>query len=105
MKKRTKTFRVGQKVQSIYDSGHQFVIDRSMVPPRIFHERGSNRWWLKSELQRLGAPENPATSIRLNGKAKCAQNVPKCAQVVPDRLSLLKILSGAKAFGISDIQA
>lgn len=66
-------FRVGQRVQLASDPTHTFVIDRSLVPERIFREKGSHRWWTKSELQHLGAPENPATSIRLNGKAKCAQ--------------------------------
>ena len=73
-----KKFRVGQTVQSIYDAT-PFVIDKSVVPERIFHEKGSNRWWAKNELQRLGAPENPATSLRLNGKAKCAAMRHKCA--------------------------
>jgi hypothetical protein len=65
-----KRFRVGQKVQSIYDPTHVFVLDKSQVPERIYHEKGSDRWWTRSELQRLGAPENPATSVRLNGKGK-----------------------------------
>ena len=57
-------FRVGQCVQLASDPTLTFVIDRSLVPERIFHEKGSNRWYTKSELQRLGAPENPATSLR-----------------------------------------
>ena len=77
MKKRT-IFRVGQKVQSIYEPGHQFVIDRSMVPPRIYRERRSNRWWAAHELQPAGALENPLTSLRLNGKAECVQMRGKC---------------------------
>jgi hypothetical protein len=63
-------FRVGQRVQSVFDPTHVFVIDESRVPERIFHEKGSNRWWTKNELQRLGTPEDPATSVRLNGKEK-----------------------------------
>jgi hypothetical protein len=68
--KHQKKFRVGQKVQSINDATHVFVIDKSQVPERIYHEKGPDRWWTRNELQRLGAPENPATSIRLNGKGK-----------------------------------
>jgi hypothetical protein len=51
-------FRIGQKVQSVFDPSHVFVIDKSRLPERIFHEKGSNRWWAKSELQLLGTPEN-----------------------------------------------
>ncbi len=42
--------------------------DKSLVPERIYHEKGTDRWWTRNELQHLGAPENLATSIRLNGK-------------------------------------
>lgn len=80
--RRGKKFRVGQRVQLASDPTHAFVIDKSLVPERIYREKGSHLWWTKNELQRLGEPENPATSIRLNGKTKCAQNAPKCAQVV-----------------------
>jgi hypothetical protein len=65
-----KRFRVGTKVQSVFDPTHVFIIDKSQVPERIYHEKGSDRWWTRNELQRLGAPENPVTSIRLNGKGK-----------------------------------
>jgi hypothetical protein len=73
-------FRVGQTVQSIYDAKYTFVIDRSVVPERIFREKGSNRWWTRNELQCLGAPENPATSIRLNGKDQMRVMHPECAE-------------------------
>lgn len=79
-------FRTGQRVQLAADPGHVFVIDRSLVPERIYHEKGSNRWWTRNELQRLGSAENPATSLRLNGKgnacgmrAKCMQDDPAAA--------------------------
>ena len=75
-------FRVGQRVQLASDPTHTFVIDKSVVPERIFHEKGSNRWWTKNELQAVGAPENPATSIRLNGKAKCAPGISSGLQIV-----------------------
>lgn len=79
---KAKKFRVGQKVQSIYDPTHVFILDKSQVPERVYHEKGSDRWWTKTELQRLGAPENPATSVRLNGKGKMRGMHPKCAEGV-----------------------
>jgi hypothetical protein len=80
---KTKKFRVGQRVQSIYDASHTFVIDRSVIPERIFHERGSNRWWTKNELQTAGAPENPVTSIRLNGKGRMRGTHPNASPAIP----------------------
>lgn len=77
-----KKFRVGQRVQLASDPTHTFVIDRSLVPERIYREKGSNRWYTKSELQRLGAPENLATSIRLNGKGNaCGMRANACAGI------------------------
>lgn len=55
VRKARSIFRIGQRVQTIHDASRTFVIDRSMVPERIFHEKGSNRWWTKSELQAAGA--------------------------------------------------
>ena len=79
---RKKKFRVGQRVQLASDAMHTFVIDKSAVPERIFHEKGSNRWWTRNELQRLGAPENPATSIRLNGKGNaCGMRANACGAI------------------------
>ena len=91
--KNKKKFRVGQTVQSIYDPTHTFVIDKSAVPERIFHEKGSDRWWTRNELQRVGASENPATSYRLNGKAECAQNARKCAHAISGGLQVVAGLS------------
>lgn len=68
-----KAFRVGMRVQVASDPMHTFVIDKSLVPPRIYREKGANRWWLADELQRLGAPEDPARSTRLNGRVECAR--------------------------------
>jgi len=92
--KRKANFRVGQHVQSIYDASHTFVIDRSAVPDRIYHEKGSNRWWTKNELQAVGAPENPATSIRLNGKGKMRANARNAS---PGVSSGLQIVAGVAA--------
>ncbi len=83
MKKIAKKFRVGQTVQTVYDPTHTFEIDKSAVPERIFNEKGSNRWWTRSELQRLGAPENPVTSIRLNGKGRMRGTHPDASLSVP----------------------
>ena len=81
--KSRKTFRKGMKACSIYEPERVFVIDRSLVPERIYREKGSNRWHLKSELQRLGAPENPLTSLRLNGKGNACGMRAKCVQDDP----------------------
>jgi hypothetical protein len=78
------TFRVGQIVCSIYDPGRTFQLDKSVVPERIFRERGSNRWWTRNELQRPGRPENPITSSRLNGKEQMRGMHPKCAAEYSD---------------------
>jgi hypothetical protein len=83
MKKSRKEFRVGQTVQSVYDPTHTFVIDRSRVPERIFHEKGSNRWWTRNQLQHLGAAENPATSIRLNGTGRMRGTHPDASLTIP----------------------
>jgi hypothetical protein len=80
---KTKKFRVGQRVQSVYDATHTFVIDKSAVPERIFHEKGSNRWWTRNELQHLGAPENPASSIRLNGTGRMRGTHPDAPSANP----------------------
>jgi hypothetical protein len=89
--KRKKKFRVGQRVQSACDATHTFVIDKSRVPERIYHEKGTDRWWTRKELQRVGAPENPATSIRLNGKGKMRGTH---SNAFPGCLSELKIVVG-----------
>jgi hypothetical protein len=81
--KRKKKFRVGQRVQSIYAAAHTFVIDKSRVPDRIYHEKGSDRWWTRNELLRLGAPENPATSFRLNGKGPMRGTHPDAPPAIP----------------------
>jgi len=92
--KRRKKFRVGQRVQSVYDAANTFVIDKSRVPERIFHEKGSDRWWTRNELQHLGAPENPSTSIRLNGTGRMRANARKCA---PSASGGLQIVAGVVA--------
>jgi hypothetical protein len=78
MAKRAKKFRVGMRACSIYQPERVFVIDRSAIPARIFHEKGSNSWWTKKELQAIGAPENPLTSHRLNGTGEMRENAFQC---------------------------
>ena len=83
MLKRKNKFRIGQRVQLASDPAHTFVIDRSMIPERIFREKGTNSWWTKNDLQRMGAPENPATSLRLNGKGNaCGMRANACGTVL-----------------------
>jgi hypothetical protein len=53
--KRGLKFRVGQTVCSIYDPRRPFQIDKSAMPDRIFREKGSDRWWTKSELLAINA--------------------------------------------------
>jgi len=68
---------------SIYEPQRIFRIEKGAEPERIFREKGSNRWWTKNELQLPGAPENPTTSPRLNGKDQMRGTHPKCAKGVP----------------------
>ena len=75
-----KKFRKGMKVRSIYEPELVLVIERSAVPDRIYY--GANRWWTKNEIQALGEPEIPATSLRLNGKGKMREDARKCAEGV-----------------------
>ena len=81
--KSKKRFRIGQRVQTIYDASHAFVIDKSRIPDRIFHEKGSDRWWTKNDLRQVGAAENPLTSHRLNGTEEHARGCAQCAQGHP----------------------
>lgn len=63
MKSRRQQFRVGQKVRSVHDPKHVFVIDASVIPDRVFHEKGSGRWWQRNEMRLLGAPEEIGKSL------------------------------------------
>ena len=60
-----RNFRVGMKVSSVYDPSHLFVIDRAVQPDKIFHEKGSKRWWTQKELQ----PRSKVPA-KLSAKAK-----------------------------------
>lgn len=51
-----KTIRVGMKVRSIYDPQHIFTLDRSKLPQRIFHEKGTSNWWTKNDLEAVSVP-------------------------------------------------
>jgi hypothetical protein len=76
--KRVKTFRVRQRVRSASEPELVFVIERSSLPDRIYY--GADRWWTKNEIQALGEPENPDTSLRLNGIEKMRAQCAQCAQ-------------------------
>ncbi len=58
-----KVIRVGMKVRSIYDHKRIFRIDKSIKPERVFREKGSKRWYLKSELR--GARDAGPFSLNL----------------------------------------
>ena len=73
-----KKFRIGQRVQLACDPSETFVIRKSRIPERIYF--GANRWWTRNELQALGTPENPDTSLRPNGKGKMREDARKCAE-------------------------
>jgi hypothetical protein len=59
--------------------------DKSLVPERIYNEKGTDRWWTRNELQHLGAPENPATSIRLNGKEQMRRTRSDAFTAIPGK--------------------
>jgi hypothetical protein len=63
MKFRKHSFRVGQKVRSVHDPKHIFEIDASVIPDRLFHEKGTDRWWQRNEMRLLGAPEKVGKSL------------------------------------------
>jgi hypothetical protein len=63
MRKSRKKFRTGQQVRSVYDSQRKFRIDKSIQPERLFHEKGSDRWYTRSELLALGEANEPATRV------------------------------------------
>lgn len=70
--KSRKRFRVGQRVRSVYDRQRAFVIDKSIVPARLYHEKGSDRWWTKNELEAITATARrvkPLNSRQLRGVA------------------------------------
>jgi len=77
-----KKFRVGQRVCSVHEPERVFIIGESRVPERIFREKGTKNWFCRNELQAIGDPENPATSLRLNGKKEMREDARKCAQGV-----------------------
>lgn len=39
-----KTIRIGMRVRNVY-TGQEFTVDRSKIPPRIFHLKGSKDWY------------------------------------------------------------
>jgi hypothetical protein len=46
-----KVIRIGMRVRSIYDPTREFIVDRTKQPDKLFHEKGSKRWYSRFELQ------------------------------------------------------
>jgi len=59
-----KKFRKGMKVCSIYDPERAFVIDKSLLPSRMFHEKGATRWYTKRELRPPNSRVKPAPQAK-----------------------------------------
>ena len=59
--------RKGMRVRSIYEPDRVFVVDRSLLPGRVFHEKGATRWYTKRELVPAGkqfkAPKKAAKPV------------------------------------------
>lgn len=92
-----KKFRTGQR--SVYDPQRIFRIDRSVLPERIFHEKGTDRWFTRSELLAIGEGEKPpamadAATLRhagtmrshaFRGASGAVLAVPEPVQIMPER--------------------
>lgn len=63
LKRKKQTFRVGQKAQLLYDGKHVIEIDASLVPDRLYHEKGTDRWWAKRQLRPVGPPQKAAKPV------------------------------------------
>ena len=59
--------RKGFFARSIYD-GRAFGIDASVLPNRLFHEKGTDRWWLGAQLRSILAPAEQV--LRVSAKKK-----------------------------------
>jgi hypothetical protein len=68
------------RVCSIYEPGRVFVIDKSLLPVRIFHEKGSKRWWTALELQsRSEQPKKLSAKVKkeaLTSRSVAFQSLP-----------------------------
>jgi hypothetical protein len=60
-----KILRKGMKVRSVYTPEHVFVIDRVKDLGKIYHEKGSRRWWAGKELQGVTKPFVKLSAKRL----------------------------------------
>jgi len=59
--KRATKFRKGMQVRSIYEPGRVFSIDKSLLPGRVFHEKGATRWYTKRELRPVNGRVRPVS--------------------------------------------
>lgn len=59
-----KKFRKGMKVCSIYEPDRVFVIDKSLLPGRVFHEKGATRWYTKRELRPANSRVSPTPQAK-----------------------------------------
>ena len=66
--------RKGMKVRSIYEPDRVFTVDRSLLPGRVFHEKGAARWYSKHELLPATASQKAVKPLTQQKKLT-AQNV------------------------------
>lgn len=75
-----KTIRIGMRVRSVYDPKHEFVIDKSVMPERVFREKGTTRWWAKRDLERAIGRPKPITATKeerlLKLRSRAFQSIP-----------------------------
>lgn len=87
MKARKPNFRLGQKVRSSFDPKHVFEIDASVIPDRLFHEKGTDRWWQRHEIRLLGAPEKALKpSLRSASQTHGKTHSPKVKEMLAGQL-------------------
>lgn len=48
---------------SVYEPERVFTLDRSLLPGRVYHEKGATRWYTKRELLPAKASKNPAKPL------------------------------------------
>lgn len=62
--------RKGLTVVSAYDPRYSFTIDKSFQPERLFREKGTSRWWAKSELRRFIGDDLPPKPLSAERQTK-----------------------------------
>src|SRR5208283_2504931 len=74
----------GMRVRSIYDPKHEFVIDRSILPERVYREKGTKRWWAKRDLEGLIGRSKPLSAKKEEALLKARS---LAFQAIPTALS------------------